>query len=126
MSNLSIFEELENIEHKDEFECLVRSYQYGHSHMYMWCAGLGRKFRILFHSVKYFNCPKRWKGLYLSQGSEAECWERLLAFKVYSDEVYSEDELNQWKNRNTLYKFKIGDTFAEIIALSALIEGIKK
>lgn len=116
-----MFEQLANIEHKERFRCEVKGYLYAHSHMYVWCAGIGGRFYIRFDSVEYFSCPKSWKGLYLSKGSDAECWEKLVLFKRRPDDVSLRE-----KNPNTLFKFKIGDTFAEIIASDAWIQKERK
>lgn len=113
MSNMQVLEQLDNLENKQDFKCVVRGYQYGHSHMYIWVANqkAKKRFFIYLEDVKYFCCPITWDGLHVSVGSKSECWGKLVKARIFAD-----DNDLKGKSHQTLFKFDIGGNFAEVIA----------
>lgn len=118
MSELAnFFEELENVDNKHKSKCILRGFQYGHSHATVWCASESARFHIYFESIEFINCPVRWVGLDLSLGSDNETLAILISKKLIPN-----DDSIKHKKLPYLFKFNLGDNeYGEIIASYAKI-----
>ena len=116
-----MLEQLEVLQNKQEFECLVGKYEIGHSTLSLVVRNrvsrTRQNFFIVFENVKYFSGPFRWQGVNFKLATREECLERLLQANIYSEDTKLGDETPM-----KLYQVDLGAMVVEIIASYARVD----